>query len=609
MSLVVADFDNVGALTNPIEGIDQTDRKDISNISAGAYLVLNLNNTGKGWVSKTGNTLLSLREGHDAINSALVGTAGQSDALTIRSSEYTGTTSDPVLEVTYYSTAPAPIIIQDATYTYDNNGNILTIVDASGTDTAKTTTYLYDDLNRLTSAAVTSAVNGDNTTKTYTYDAIGNISTSSDLGTYTYAGTGYANPHAVTNVGSKTYTYDNNGNQIGDGNWTDTWDYKNRMTQSAKTGTTVTYTYDPSGQRVKLANGSITTYYPSKAYNTDGTTAQKHIFANGVVIATVKGTGASASVTLDHTDQLTGVGPVTNSSGAMVQLLDYHPFGTFRIDAQFVTGIDEQRKFIGQEYDRDRGLNYLNARYYNTAIGRFISQDPTFLAVGGQAYQAFLMDPQSQNSYGYANNNPINLSDPTGLYSWGQFTNDAGYRYNPLNALFGNNADQIGNAITTGNYSEGLKASGAIAIKTAGVIGAALAIGATGGYIANVLGYGGVSVIAGTAGTQAPNAQKVLNAVDAGTQSLANRGPSNINIGTHAAERMIQRGVGFDQVKSTIQNSNPFQYFHDSLLKTGYYDPSNKIFVGEITGTGKITTVINNVSQRYINNLIKTLKP
>ncbi|MBI1866507.1 MAG: type IV secretion protein Rhs, partial [Candidatus Staskawiczbacteria bacterium] len=31
---------------------------------------------------------------------------------------------------------------------------------------------------------------------------------------------------------------------------------------------------------------------------------------------------------------------------------------------------------MGQEYDAETGLNYLNARYYNSNIGRFISQDP-----------------------------------------------------------------------------------------------------------------------------------------------------------------------------------------------------------------------------------------
>ncbi len=113
---------------------------------------------------------LALREGHDITNTPFVGSSGQYDQLTVRTSEYAGTTTDPILEVTYTSSPPTPAVLQDSTYVYDNNGNITQIIDASGTDSAKTTVYAYDDLNRLTSATVTNAVNGNNTTKTYAYD-------------------------------------------------------------------------------------------------------------------------------------------------------------------------------------------------------------------------------------------------------------------------------------------------------------------------------------------------------------------------------------------------------------------------------------------------------
>ena len=84
---------------------------------------------------------------------------------------------------------------------------------------------------------------------------------------------------------------------------------------------------------------------------------------------------------------------------------------------------NEQRKFIGQEYDADTGLNYLNARYYDAKRGQFISQDPNFWAIGdekqvkaltGKTQQEILADPQLLNSYSYARNNPIINSDPTG---------------------------------------------------------------------------------------------------------------------------------------------------------------------------------------------------
>ncbi len=71
---------------------------------------------------------------------------------------------------------------------------------------------------------------------------------------------------------------------------------------------------------------------------------------------------------------------------------------------------NEQRKFIGQEYDVDTGLDYLNARYYDAKRGKFITQDPNFW----KPETWDLTNPQSLNSYSYANNNPVTLSDPNG---------------------------------------------------------------------------------------------------------------------------------------------------------------------------------------------------
>jgi RHS repeat-associated protein len=54
---------------------------------------------------------------------------------------------------------------------------------------------------------------------------------------------------------------------------------------------------------------------------------------------------------------------------------------------------------------------FLNARYYNNSVGRFMAQDPMFT---GDPNQQRLLDPQQLNSYSYARNNPINESDPSG---------------------------------------------------------------------------------------------------------------------------------------------------------------------------------------------------
>jgi RHS repeat-associated protein len=119
----------------------------------------------------------------------------------------------------------------------------------------------------------------------------------------------------------------------------------------------------------------------------------------------------------------------TDETGTVVQTLDYYPYGATRISNS--TSTNEKRKFIGQFMD-DTNLEYLNARYYSPSQGQFISQDPVFWEIGmTQDGKNALSNPQALNSYGYANDNPITSSDPTGRYSmwqaatgqisWGQY--------------------------------------------------------------------------------------------------------------------------------------------------------------------------------------------
>ncbi len=327
------------------------------------------------------------------------------------------------------TTIASSVHAQDLAYTYDNNGNITQIVDASTTDTSKTANYTYDDLNRMTQAAITSVASGQSTyTHNYTYDAIGNLLTRTDgAGTYSYVGSSgsiYANPHAVTSIGSTDYTYDNNGNLTNDETWTHNYDYHNRLIESDNGADDIIYAYDATGQRVLQDNGTTATIYPTKLFNTDGADITKTIFLpDGDMLATVSGSGASIVVNYIHTDNLGSSNVSTNSSNTISELLDYFPFGNIRIDDQ--TSANTQRKYIGQEYDADTGFNYLNARYSNSAIGRFINQDPVFWEVGQTSDgKAILSNPQAMNSYSYAGNNPITNKDPGGRFWWKEFYTD-----------------------------------------------------------------------------------------------------------------------------------------------------------------------------------------
>lgn len=106
-----------------------------------------------------------------------------------------------------------------------------------------------------------------------------------------------------------------------------------------------------------------------------------------------------------HADGLGSIVALSDSTGTIVQRYEYDSFGN-RKDMQ--NTIKQPYTYTGREYDRETGLYYYRARYYDAMEGRFISKDPIGFAGG------------NVNLYGYVWNEPINYVDPTGLFGAGQ---------------------------------------------------------------------------------------------------------------------------------------------------------------------------------------------
>lgn len=177
---------------------------------------------------------------------------------------------------------------------------------------------------------------------------------------------------------------------------------------------------DASGSTLAAGSYQVTTSTGTFSDTYSGSAAQDwSMVAAAFKPGTTGGGGGGGSVgstTIDYvlTDHLGGTNVITNSSGtSIVETLDYYPYGSIRIDNK-INGTDERRKFIGQINDAGSGLDYFNARYYSADRGQFISEDPTFL---GDPLAQDLTNPQSLNSYSYANDNPINRADPSGRFS------------------------------------------------------------------------------------------------------------------------------------------------------------------------------------------------
>jgi len=86
---------------------------------------------------------------------------------------------------------------------------------------------------------------------------------------------------------------------------------------------------------------------------------------------------------------------------------DHTPFGEAR---QSPTGNADNEGFTGHIADAATGLVYMQARYYDPVVGRFLSSDPVGFVTGGPAYF---------NRYAYTANDPVNMVDPDGR-AWGK---------------------------------------------------------------------------------------------------------------------------------------------------------------------------------------------
>jgi RHS repeat-associated protein len=102
-------------------------------------------------------------------------------------------------------------------------------------------------------------------------------------------------------------------------------------------------------------------------------------------------------------DQQGSVRDVINNQGQLLNHIRYDSFGN--ITSQTNANVDFRFGYTGREFDEETGLYYYRARYYDAAIGRFISEDPMGFGAG------------DSNLYRYVGNSATNYTDPTGNFA------------------------------------------------------------------------------------------------------------------------------------------------------------------------------------------------
>jgi len=230
----------------------------------------------------------------------------------------------------------------------------------------------------------------------YSYDADGRVTAKTGSFAQTnlpqaVTGNSFNADNEMTGFNGTALSYDLNGNLIGDGTNSYTWDARNHLA-SISGGTTASFVYDAFGRRMnKDINGSITQFeYDSMnpVQELDGANPA-NVTANlltGLNIDEYFARADSNGAMNFLTDALGSTLALTDSNGAINTSYTYEPFGNMTIGGSN----PNPYQFTGREND-STGLYFYRARYYSPTFQRFTSQDPSGFVRGGPNVYAYVL--------------------------------------------------------------------------------------------------------------------------------------------------------------------------------------------------------------------------
>lgn len=339
--------------------------------------------------------------------------------------------------------------IQKLSLDYDLIGNLTSMADSA---VGEINTYGFDGLNRIQRATLSSREE-----VLVTYDAIGNIKTKSDVGTYSYCD--YGNLKQVlcdiADAGSAmSFEYDDAGNTIRSGNRLVTFGLRGKVTKiqgqsgTPLAGTRSKFHYDGDGALVSQSSlykpkqhrysSSFFSgvqvirenYAPPDKKLPSERTILRHALssASGVIgyydkifrhfplrfaaptygqIMTMKPervTDLRYGFSYMVKDHLGSIRAMVDETGKVLDRFRYDPWGK-RIESEGYRYRKVKEGFTGHLMLDNLGLIHMGGRVYDPQLGRFMSPDP------------FIQAPfysQSYNRYSYVLNNPLGFTDPTG---------------------------------------------------------------------------------------------------------------------------------------------------------------------------------------------------
>ena len=289
------------------------------------------------------------------------------------------------------------------TYSYDKQGQLTnyTTLYYSGGETCTPDPHAMDGQHCTGSSPATVQ------STAYSYDSVGNRTDGSPT---------IAAGNRLTSWLGYTLTYDSVGNMVHkQKTGFDQYLYWNSAGQldSVKTGgSVVSFGYDGFGRRTRKMVGTVVYSY---IYDSDqiltidssGTRVRTYSYYPGVDQPHSVALGIAFSPPRLYYLSESGSGSVwglIDSSGVVKDRYRFTPFGALADSVDSVAR--NPYKFTGREYDTETQMYFYRARYYDPALSRFVSEDPIGLNGG-------------INDYSYAQGDPQNETDPSGLCSFG----------------------------------------------------------------------------------------------------------------------------------------------------------------------------------------------